>query len=510
SERPRFRDQGAHVTRHRTFVVLGVAGGVVALVVVLFASGVFSSNAPAAASSDNAYPTARAKVERTTLTAQTQVDATLGYGDSSTIAAAAGTAPSAVTQARQAATTATGQLATAKAAAAADTATLLQAKTAIAADKAKAQVDCAGDAAAAAPSPHGQSGGDSGGGDASPCTTDAQTLSTDEQAESQAAGKVAADAQSVAAASAAVASAGSAVTAAVANETFYGQASTFTARPTLGTVVGRGDELYAIDGQPVVLMLGSVAAWRAFVPVVAPGRDVAPLNANLRARGYPAAAGDAFTSTTKSAIEALQAKLGEPATGELLLGSVVFEPHPVRVTAVTPAAGSVVQAGPVLSVTSTRRVVTVQLDASEQNQVKLGDAVVITLPDNSTTPGRVTYVGTVATTPSDSGDNAPGGGSSTPTIEVDVTPTHPGATGRLDQAPVLVSITNATARNVLAVPVDALLALSSGGYAVEEVRPGGARQLVGVDLGLFDDASGEVQVSGAGLAAGQTVVVPAE
>ncbi|HZP73949.1 MAG TPA: peptidoglycan-binding protein [Gaiellaceae bacterium] len=501
------------MTRHRTFVVLGVAGGVVALVVVLFASGVFSSNAPAAASSDNAYPTARAKVERTTLTAQTQVDATLGYGDSSTIAAAAGTAPSAVTQARQAATTATGQLATAKAAAAADTATLLQAKTAVAADKAKAQVDCAGDAAAAvatAPSSHAQAGGDSGGGDASPCTTDAQTLSTDEQAESQAAGKVAADAQSVAAASAAVASAGSAVTAAVANETFYGQASTFTALPTLGTVVGRGDELYAIDGQPVVLMLGSVAAWRAFVPGVAPGRDVAQLNANLRALGYPAAAGDAFTSTTKSAIEALQAKLGEPATGELLLGSVVFEPHPVRVTAVTPAAGSVVQAGPVLSVTSTRRVVTVQLDASEQNQVKLGDAVVITLPDNSTTPGRVTYVGTVATTPSDSGDNAPGGGSSTPTIEVDVTPTHPGATGRLDQAPVLVSITNATARNVLAVPVDALLALSSGGYAVEEVRPGGARQLVGVDLGLFDDASGEVQVSGAGLAAGQTVVVPAE
>jgi hypothetical protein len=58
------------------------------------------------------------------------------------------------------------------------------------------------------------------------------------------------------------------------------------------------------------------------------------------------------------------------------------------------------------------------------------------------------------------------------------------------------------------VPVDALLALASGGYAVEEVGAGGARHLVGVQLGLFDDARGFVQVSGTGLIVGQTVVVP--
>jgi hypothetical protein len=174
------------------------------------------------------------------------------------------------------------------------------------------------------------------------------------------------------------------------------------------------------------------------------------------------------------------------------------------VTSVTPTEGSPVQAGAMLGISSTRRVVTIALDASQQTSVKVGDPVVITLPDNSTTPGHVSSVGTVATTPSNDQN-----GSSTPTIEVDVTPDHPAATGRLDQAPVDVSITTATVRNVLAVPVNALVALAGGGYAVEKVEATGLHQLVGVSVGLFDDAAGMVEVSGTGLAAGQRVVVPA-
>ena len=131
--------------------------------------------------------------------------------------------------------------------------------------------------------------------------------------------------------------------------------------------------------------------------------------------------------------------------------------------------------------------------------------MLITLPDNSTTPGHVSYVGTVATVPA----NSNGNGSSSPTIEVDVTADRSAATGRLDQAPVDVSITTASVSNVLAVPVNALLALAGGGYAVEVVEPTGVHQLVGVSVGLIDDSAGMVQVSGNGLAAGQHVVVPA-
>src|SRR5260370_910444 len=72
-----------------------------------------------------------------------------------------------------------------------------------------------------------------------------------------------------------------------------------------------------------------------------------------------------------------------------------------------------------------------------------------------------------------------------------------------------VTITTGRAPNVLVVPVIALLAQASSGYAVEVAGAGGRHHLVPVTTGVFDDAAGLVQVSGSGLHAGQRVVVPA-
>jgi hypothetical protein len=72
-----------------------------------------------------------------------------------------------------------------------------------------------------------------------------------------------------------------------------------------------------------------------------------------------------------------------------------------------------------------------------------------------------------------------------------------------------VTITTGTVTNALVVPVDALLAQSGGGYAVEVAGSNGIHHLVPVTLGLSDDADGLVQVTGSGLAAAQRVVVPA-
>src|SRR6185437_10547736 len=106
-----------------------------------------------------------------------------------------------------------------------------------------------------------------------------------------------------------------------------------------------------------------------------------------------------------------------------------FEPVAVRVTTVPATLGGPLQAGHVvLQGTSTTRVVTIALDAAQQSEVKVGDHVVITLPNNSTTPGVVSSVGTVATTPAPANGGA-GKGSSTPTIAVEVQPTDPAATG---------------------------------------------------------------------------------
>jgi multidrug efflux pump subunit AcrA (membrane-fusion protein) len=129
--------------------------------------------------------------------------------------------------------------------------------------------------------------------------------------------------------------------------------------------------------------------------------------------------------------------------------------------------------------------------------VKAGNAVAVTLPDGSTTPGVITSVGRVAS-----------GSGSSATIPVYVKLTRPGAAGSLDQAPVTVNITSASAPSVLAVPVTALLAQSSGGYAVEVAGAGNTRHLVPVTAGLIDNSAGMVQVTGA-LTPGQRVVVPA-
>jgi hypothetical protein len=180
---------------------------------------------------------------------------------------------------------------------------------------------------------------------------------------------------------------------------------------------------------------------------------------------------------------------------------VVFEPEALRVGQVTGHLGSPAD-GPVLTATSDRHVVTISLEASRQSLVEPGDAVSVTLPDGTSTPGTVSSVGTVAvTTP------GRGGSAATTTVPVRVKLTHPRAAGTLDQAPVTVYVTTAGARDVLAVPVTALVAQASGGYAVEVAGPGDTRRQVPVTPGpVFDDTSGLVQVTGA-LAPGERVVV---
>ena len=94
-------------------------------------------------------------------------------------------------------------------------------------------------------------------------------------------------------------------------------------------------------------------------------------------------------------------------------------------------------------------------------------------------------------------------------VSVTVTLTHPQVAGTLDQAPVTVYVTTASSPGpVLAVPVAALQAQSSGGYAVELAGAGNTRRLVPVTVGIFDDNSGLAEVAGA-LTPGDQVVVPA-
>jgi hypothetical protein len=291
--------------------------------------------------------------------------------------------------------------------------------------------------------------------------------------------------------------------------TVTGHGGTLTWLPSAGLVIRQGHALYKTgNGSPVVLLYGSVPDWRALAEGVT-GADVRQLNHDLVHLGYAnssdivALGWDYYSWETAHAVQQLEEHLGVASPpGSLALGQVVFEPEALRVKAVTGSLGGPAS-GPVLTATSDRHVVTIALDASMQTEVKAGDEVTVTLPDGKTTRGVVSSVGKVAAT-STSGS---GQGAAT-TIPVQVKLTHPGTAGSLDQAPVTVNITTASVRNALAVPVSALLARSPGRYVVEVVGPGNTRRWLPVRPGVFDDASGLVQVTGA-LRPGQRVVVGA-
>lgn len=302
---------------------------------------------------------------------------------------------------------------------------------------------------------------------------------------------------------------------------------TITELPQLGQTVRQGQELYGLSGSPVVLLQGSVPCYRDLAEGDT-GPDVTELNADLVKLGYvtaaelgPRSGWDYYSAVTAGGVDALQVKRGESETGTLALGQAVFLPTAALITGYgtgTVLGGSAAPGAVVLTASSTTPLVTVDLDASQQSEVKDGDRVGVTLPSGATTPGVVSAISTVASASSSSSSSTGGSGSGgsdggsgsggPATITVEVTLTHPQAAGSLNQAPVVVTITAGRVSNVLIVPVNSLLAQAGGGYAVE-VTNGSRHHLVPVTPGLFDDAAGLVQVSGNGLAAGQHVVVPA-
>lgn len=308
------------------------------------------------------------------------------------------------------------------------------------------------------------------------------------------------------------------------NET---QGTAYTWLPQAGAVVRRGQRLYEVDGTPVDLFYGGRPEWRDLTAGVTPGPDVSQLDANLIALGYGAGltVSDYYTGATAYAVELWQAAAGLPVTGTVPLGEISYAPGPLRITGATPSLGSPPQPGSqVLTATSLVLVVVTALPVNEEYLVKAGDAVTVTMPDGvTTTPGMVTAVSTVATQGGGSGGSADqGGGSAGPaagsspgtgggtassqaTVQMTVRLVHPDAAGNLDQAPVEVNIVSAQVRDVLAVPINALVALAGGGYAVQVVD-GAAPHLVPVQAGLFSNTM--VQVTANGLAAGMRVEVP--
>ncbi|GIE96620.1 efflux RND transporter periplasmic adaptor subunit [Paractinoplanes rishiriensis] len=266
----------------------------------------------------------------------------------------------------------------------------------------------------------------------------------------------------------------------------------YTKLPAAGQVIGCGQVLYWVDDDPVLLLCGNRPLYRDLYEG-REGWDVALVNRALSLDG------DEFTWETGNALAELQEDRGAEETGTLRVGAAVVLPGPVRIAEVTATLGTRAQpGGRIGAAVTTARQVVVELNASQQAQVKVGNRARITLPDNRVTAGRVSRIGAVATAGKE-GEGA--------TVPVYLTLDQPREAGALDAAPVRVRITTAGVKDALIVPVTALIGVDGGGFGVERVTAAGVRETVPVKLGQFDDAAGMVQVTGP-LAVGDRVVVP--
>jgi hypothetical protein len=313
--------------------------------------------------------------------------------------------------------------------------------------------------------------------------------------------------------------------------------ATVTWLPAPGTSVKRGQQLYRADDRPVPLFYGGMPLYRPIEGKGLVGRDVEIVADNLAALGYslgyrpragswvtppasppapPApsssassAPSSAATSTPQpvkikkdegvltagmiTAIKKWQRDLGLPETGTIAVGDVEILSGAVRVESVAVQPGAPAN-GPLLSVTPTRKVITVAAGLAEAASIERGAAVTVILPDDKEIPARVLSVGRALAAP------AGAIGDSTPQLTVTVTVNDPATIAKLDSADVTVSFIGKARENVLAAPVEALIALAEGGYAVQ--TPSG---LVAVTTGMF--AQGWVEITGDGLAEGTDVVV---
>ncbi|MFD8079657.1 peptidoglycan-binding protein [Streptomyces sp. NPDC059718] len=243
------------------------------------------------------------------------------------------------------------------------------------------------------------------------------------------------------------------------------------------------------------------------------GADVRQFEQNLNALGYADfTVDDTFTAKTAVAVKRWQKDLGLPQTSVVTRADVAYAPGPIRIARTNVRVGADAT-GEVLSYSSTLRMVTVDASAGDMAWAERGTAVTVELPGGPSVKGTVSSVG-VDASPAAGGDTGVGGesgGAEGATIPVVITFADQKALGRLESGPVTVRYVGRERKNVLTVPVVALVALAEGGYGLEiaddaSTGKDGAGRYVAVTTGLVAD--GKAEVSGPGIHEGMKVRIP--
>ncbi|MDH6220989.1 peptidoglycan-binding protein [Streptomyces pseudovenezuelae] len=280
--------------------------------------------------------------------------------------------------------------------------------------------------------------------------------------------------------------------------------------PKAGDTITRGGNVYSVNQQKTPLLYGSIPFYRTMRSGDS-GSDVKILEANLKALGYDGFTADStYNAATAAAVQEWQDDLNREETGVVVPGDAVVASGARKVSAVQASTGTA-PSGPLLIWTATERVVTVELEAQYEDLVEVGTRAKVTLPDGGTVEGTVTDVGAPSNVSDDqSGDAADAGGSDSDkeaTLPVELRVKDQKGLGDYQAASVDVTLESESRKNVLAVPVNALVARNGGGYALEVVKPSAPHgvEYVPVKLGMFADSL--VEVSGAGITEGTVVGV---
>ena len=278
-----------------------------------------------------------------------------------------------------------------------------------------------------------------------------------------------------------------------------------TGLPAVGDVARRGKPLYRVNDRPVPVFFGATPIFRLLGTPGMKGSDVAVVMDNLAELGYRVGrrpndeAKAEFTPTVAKALKEWQKDVGLEETGTLDVGQVLVLDGPVRTAAVLAQPGDPVT-GELFAVTATTRVVTLSMAIGEASTLPAGTPVTVVRPDGREIPAKVASVATATPEADPEGGTGQGGGQPDQRMAVVVAPDDPAAVADLDAARVEVKITTETRTAVLVVPVEALVALREGGYAVQ--LPGG--ELRAVETGMYSRAM--VEISGSGITEGLTVV----
>ncbi|MFD5446736.1 peptidoglycan-binding protein [Streptomyces sp. NPDC127100] len=326
---------------------------------------------------------------------------------------------------------------------------------------------------------------------------------------------------------------------------------TVTRLPQQGATVGRGEELLRVDDRPVVLLYGTLPMYRSLglraeetedeagdrsagqddagepdqggrgsggeqptgeagsagarpAPREMRGMDVMQFETNLAALGYTGFTVDeTFTAGTADAVRRWQRSLGVEETGTVGVGDVIYSAGRVRIGRAGVRPGAAVGEN-ALTYTDTARKVVVDASAADAAWAVRGASVTVRLPTGASVPGTVAAIGGQASPAEGGGGDGGGeGGAGQPaTVPVTVTLRDQKALGRLESGPVTVEYVGREVKDVLAVPVSALVALAEGGHGLET----GDGRFVAVRTGLFAD--GKVEVSGPAVREGMKVRIP--